>query len=204
MRIWSIYWINVSQFCIKSFQKLIFFIRSGICRFVFYMYCLNLYIFMVYSLVFIYEQPNCLSEITILETKRIKSLPYWLLKVYEVLKASSCALHLWPVNLPFVLMLNVHFWNYYVPSRAWTPRKPLWLDFFGINFPSHPRSKLPFFNFCGQDNRTRGKSCRYHMSVLHRSTAPPPQHLPLPPTSHLSPTKVSACRAILRYRAPLE
>ena len=30
------------------------------------------------------------------------------------------------------------------------------LDFFGINFPSHPRSQLPFLTFCGKGNKGKG------------------------------------------------
>ena len=85
-----------------------------------------------------------------------------------------------------------------------TPLQPLRLDFFIIDFPSHPCSQLPFLAFCGQENRTRVKARRSHdryllPSVLTPETSPPP-------ISHSPPSKVSStlCRAISCCHAPLE
>ena len=55
------------------------------------------------------------------------------------------------------------------------PLQPPQLDFFGINFSFRPCSQFTFFSFCGQGNRTRGKSCR------SREHAPLPD-LPAPVT----------------------
>ena len=97
-------------------------------------------------------------------------------------------------------MLNVHFWTYHVPSRAWTPLQPLRLDFFGINFPSYPRSKLSFLIFCGQYNRTRVKARRSHERALLPNLTTPATS----PHPRLFPAKVSACRTILRLCTLLE
>ena len=62
------------------------------------------------------------------------------------------------------------------------PLQPLIIDFFGIDFPSHPCSQLTFINFCGQDNRTRVKARIYHEHALLPKLNPPPHtHLPLLP-----------------------
>ena len=83
------------------------------------------------------------------------------------------------------------------------PLKPLGLNFFGIDFPSHTRSQLSFINLNGKDNRTNGKAHR-----SHERTPPPKLPTPTisrpPPTYHLYTAKVRARRAISRRRAPLE
>ena len=68
-----------------------------------------------------------------------------------------------------------------------TPLQPLKLDFFGIDFPSHPRSQFTFLTFRGQDNRTRGKAVISHERhplpnwPTPATLRPPPPHLPLNP-----------------------
>ena len=85
--------------------------------------------------------------------------------------------------IPLVLISNVHFWNYYVPSHTWNPPQPLRLNFFIIDFPLNPHSQLPFINFWGHDNRTRGKAYRSHkrapLPILTTSVKSRPPHLPL-------------------------
>ena len=84
-----------------------------------------------------------------------------------------------------------------------TPLQLLRLDFFGIDFPLHPCSQLLFLNFCGQDNRTRGKARRAHERAL-LPNLPTPRDIARPPNYHLSPAKVSARCEISHRRVPLE
>ena len=83
-----------------------------------------------------------------------------------------------------------------------TPPQPLWLEFLGIDFPSHPRSKLPFITFSGKDNRTRGGVCADTMSALRSPICPPPQYRSHP-TYHLSPIKVRTTRVSRHFALPL-
>ena len=64
-------------------------------------------------------------------------------------------------HLPtFFLILNIHFWNYYVPlggvmqgnTPSITSTQILWVD-----FPSHPRSQFPFITFRGSVQQNKGK-----------------------------------------------
>ena len=82
-----------------------------------------------------------------------------------------------------------------------TPLQPLRLNFFEIDFPSHPRSKLLFLTFrehSGQQNKGKGAQ------ILWAHSAPQFAHhhhiAPFPPTSHLSPAKVSALHVNSRCR----
>ena len=67
-----------------------------------------------------------------------------------------------------------------------------------IDFPSHPCSQLPCITFHGQGNIARVTEQR---EIPHERFAPQMSHFRYitpphpPPTSHLSPTKVSATRA---------
>ena len=84
-----------------------------------------------------------------------------------------------------------------------TPLQPLRLNFFGINFPLHPRSQLPFLTFRGQDNR--GEIAQ----IPCARSAPQPSHprdIETHPISHLFTSKViSTLRcAIPHLRTPLE
>ena len=75
--------------------------------------------------------------------------------------------------------------------------QPLRLEFFGINFPLYPCSKLPFITFRGQVNITSRKARRSH-DHAPLPNLPTPETSRTPSTFHLSPTKVS------ERRAPLE
>ena len=84
-----------------------------------------------------------------------------------------------------------------------TPFQPL-----RLNFLSHPRSTLRIAIFCRHDNRTRGKACIAHMSALLSPTSPTsptsstPRHRYPPPTSYLSPAKVSCNSAPRHFALP--
>ena len=85
-------------------------------------------------------------------------------------------------HLTFVILLNIHFWNYYGPLRTWNPLQPLRLNSFWIEFYLHPRSQLPFITFLwvGQ----QGERCVDSMIALWYPTSPPqrscfPPHLPI-------------------------
>ena len=99
-------------------------------------------------------------------------------------------------TVPFCLMLNVHFWNYYVPLCACV-RKLSFSNFdsnFWLIFTRHPCSiffiqlpKLTFINFCRQKNRTKGKvqhpsSCSFTQPAHPHNISPPskPPTYPLP------------------------
>ena len=64
--------------------------------------------------------------------------------------------------ISFVLMLKVHFSNYYAPLSAWTPLQLLRLDFFGSTFPHIPDHNWQFSPFTGRSTETKGKVHRYH------------------------------------------
>ena len=87
-----------------------------------------------------------------------------------------------------------------------TPLQPLRIDFFGIKFYSHPCFQWTFLTFHRQENRTRGKVRRYHMSALRSPTCPPPRYCaPPPPTTYLLSRQASrGLCAISRCRALLE
>ena len=70
-----------------------------------------------------------------------------------------------------------------------TPLQPLILDFFLINFPLHPRSKLLFFTFCGQDNK--GESAQSPQARYYHQTAHP-RDIETHPISHVYTSKVSS------------
>ena len=86
--------------------------------------------------------------------------------------------------------------------------QPLRLDFFGIDFPSHPQSQLPFIFSLLAGSTTREKARRAHerAPTLNLTTPatiatprPPPLYLPLIPRQgnlHTSPFRV----AVLRWR----
>ena len=61
--------------------------------------------------------------------------------------------------IPFVIMLNHHFWNYYVPSRAYVRKPPstTLTRILRIDFTFHPLSKLTFITFIGKYSITRVK-----------------------------------------------
>ena len=75
-----------------------------------------------------------------------------------------------------------------------TPLQPLRPNSFGIDFPSHPRSQLPFITFHRQNNRTRVKARRAH------ERAPLP-NLPTPTTFRPTPQLPLAISCL---RAPFE
>ena len=87
------------------------------------------------------------------------------------------------ITIPFVLMLNAHFLNYYVPSRTYV-RKPS-SNHFNSTLPHIPAqyySGSPQ-NFREQENRTMGKaqlsSARYAPQPYHPCDIFHPHHLPL-------------------------
>ena len=69
-----------------------------------------------------------------------------------------------------------------------TPLQPLRLKFSGIDFPSHPRSQLPFITFRGQDNITRGKVCRSHERNPLPNLPTPDTYIPVPPNTYPPPS----------------
>ena len=89
------------------------------------------------------------------------------------------------ITIAFIILLNLHVWNYYAPSRTYV-REPPFNNFDSTSsestFPSHPRSQFPFLTFCEQENRTRGKA-----QIPSAHSAPQPSysrnianpHLPL-------------------------
>ena len=87
-----------------------------------------------------------------------------------------------------------------------TPFQPLRLDFFWINFSSHPRSQLSFLTFSGQAGQhNKGKGAQSPWA----RPAPQPSHtiyIAPPPTYHVSPTKLISTlhRAISHRCTPLE
>ena len=84
-----------------------------------------------------------------------------------------------------------------------TPFQPLRLDFFGINFPSLPRSQLPFLTFRWQDNKGKSAQSPWARSAPQLAN---PRDIQSHPISHLSISKVISipCRSITRLRAPLK
>ena len=80
--------------------------------------------------------------------------------------------------------------------------QPLRLDFFGIDFPLHPRSQLPYLFVLIAGRKTRGNARRAHERAPLPNLTTPATIAP-PPSSHLSPAQVSARRTISRRRVPL-
>ena len=68
-----------------------------------------------------------------------------------------------------------------------TPLQPLRVDFFGIEFTSHPCSKLPFITFCGQVKITSGKSRRAYEHDPLPSLPTPETSQPPPPLTYSLP-----------------
>ena len=101
-------------------------------------------------------------------------------------------------DITFILILNLHFWNYYVPLRAYAREPPF--NHFNSTFyriPAQP-SKLPFLQEWQQN---KGKVTG-PISALRYPTRPPPRHRS---PNHLTIiTCQGKCRAIRRRRAPLE
>ena len=102
-------------------------------------------------------------------------------------------------NIPLVLMLNHHFWKYYVPSRDWTPLQPIRLIWDIIY--SHPCSKLPFiFSLFTGRTTEQGERNAYVMISLHSPTDPPMgYHSPHPPHITLIPVQGSNRRTSRRF-----
>ena len=73
-----------------------------------------------------------------------------------------------------------------------------------IDFPSHPRSQLPFINFLGQENRTRGNL--QHPSARYAPQPAKSCDIAHAHTSHVPPSRVSYVlyNAIRPCRAPQE
>ena len=70
-----------------------------------------------------------------------------------------------------------------------------------MDIPSHPRSRLSFLTFRGQNNRTRRKERRAHERAPFLNPAHP-CNIALPPTSYLSPAMVSDMRASCHFAPP--
>ena len=105
------------------------------------------------------------------------------------------------IYIPFILLLNLHLWNYYLPSCAnWRQRPFNNFDLTSSEstFLSHPCSQLPFLTFRGQDNRTLGKVRSIWVGSAQELAHP--RDIVTLPTSYLSPAKVSACRDVRRSR----
>ena len=90
----------------------------------------------------------------------------------------------WPMLyiIPFVLLLNFHFWNYYVSSQSYV-RELLSNHLYPTSSEqlslASPFSLLPLLTFCRQENRTRVKyhipwSCSSPQLSHPRNIAPSP------------------------------
>ena len=110
-------------------------------------------------------------------------------------------------DLPFVILLNIHFWKYYITLRAYVREPP----FNHFNLTSSDQLSLVLllaisiyrFLWAGQQNKWKGMQ-----SVWARCSTLPNRPIDIAPhpISHLSPAKVSSNphHTILHRRAPLE
>ena len=58
-----------------------------------------------------------------------------------------------------------------------TPFQPLRIDFFGIDFPSHPPSQFPYlFSLLPGRTKEQGERRTDPMSAIYSPTIPPPRH----------------------------
>ena len=100
-----------------------------------------------------------------------------------------CKIYRDPLETPYTFYFNIKsslLILLFTPARLCegTPLQPLRLDFFGIDFPSHPRSQLPFLTFCGQaGQQNKGKVAqipwvRSATQPSHPIDISPPPHLP--------------------------
>ena len=92
----------------------------------------------------------------------------------------------WGVPSPFVLLLNLNFWNYYVPSRAFAREPP-----FNHLDSTSPESILlctlahncHLYSHFSQSGKKQGERRAEPMSAILSPTYPPPRYCYLP---HLS------------------
>ena len=77
-----------------------------------------------------------------------------------------------------------------------TPPQPHRLNFFGIEFPLHPYSQLPFITFCGKDNRGKVVQIPWVRSAPQLSY---PQDITPPTTSNLYYSKISSNIALRHF-----
>ena len=135
---------------------------------------------------------------------------WWLVRSLGILTGNdSHSLWLWLISLPIVLIVNLHFLNYYGPPCAYareTPFNHLDSASLGSTFPHILAHNYHFSLFVGrQNNITRVK-----VRISHERAPPPNRTTPetsrAHPISHLSTTKVSftpRCN-IPRRCAPME
>ena len=103
-------------------------------------------------------------------------------------------------TIPFVLTLNIYFWNYYEPPHSYV-RVTLFNNLYSTftRIPAQP-SKFPFFVGMKKEQGER----RAERILVH--SAPQPAHpckiAPLP-TSHLSPAKLISKSAPCHFAFPL-
>ena len=95
--------------------------------------------------------------------------------------------------VPFISILNLHFWHYYVPhALMWgNPPSTYSTRLLLIDFPLHSISQFPFLTFLGEGKHNKRKGAH----VPWARSAPQSTHpcdIALQPTSHLSPAKKSA------------
>ena len=110
--------------------------------------------------------------------------------------------------MTFVIILNIHFWNYFVLSRAYAREPPCYnFDFTSSDRLSLmcPSSQLLFLIFCGQDNIIR---VNLHSPWDHFAFQPSlPSYIfctPLPSIYTLPRKAPCLCHAIIYRCAKLE
>ena len=127
--------------------------------------------------------------------------------IFELIPTGLASSVLSSLYIPLIILLNINFWNYYVPSRPYAREPPFNnLDLTSSGWLSLVSSvTISVSNFLRAGQQKEGKCAQ----ILWARSAPQPDHptdIAPNPISHLSTFKISSTsrRAILRHHVLLQ